>query len=981
MPAGSMMPPNLRGNCMFSTVQVNADEDYDLKEAVEVFGRKPSQKGFSVSYQIDYKELTFGRELGKGGFGIVYQGTWRQHAQVAIKQLLFDDISPEASEEFDTESRVMARLRSPHIVQFYGYCAIPRRCIVMEYMPNGSLYSVLRNTKQPLDWSIRIRIAIDIASGISFLHQEHILHRDIKSLNVLLDASYGAKLTDFGLSKVKSESRSQSMATRTNREAVGTIAWMAPELFGRKAIYTQKSDIYSFGITLWELASRKIPFADAGNPALIPSWVSQGEREDIPKDCPQKLASLITACWDASPDKRPDANAVITYLKSDKTNFAQFLPLLAEHRASSTPQNAPQVPAHSLNSVRSSLDSLQISPPLSSIQKLNPPEQKNPPEPTVLTQFQVAKSSAKPNSDDLKVFLRLVTEGEQDKAEAMLKKEPALALGRSDVTDLSKRVFYGITGFQYAVWALDFHMWKMIRKYLPDDAALDQARGFETGSWVKKHGIDARKLLNDLVKAYEVVNHEARKIEHGNRLASYPSTNEANAAWITQVGGAQLLLPVHVVNEYCHPTRSFAAHQERQYSYDFPRCNNFKDASYLPRNRTIDGQDWFAVGRIGKEFAVYRADHNCARPVNQVYEYSKDSRFARAQVVKDGALIVRALEYSFSTEYQCWCPDSQIIEKLAELRIKQREELIDELWFSQADRYFPKVDTNDLNRFLTLVAEGEQDKAEAMLKINPTLALVPGEITDLSKRTFTGITGFQYAVWALDWHMWTMIRKYLPDEAAVVQAQGFETGSWVGTENPVSENFSGSNYGGHGVNARRVLGNLISAYEWTINSCTSKEEQARREDPWVTGVGRMQQLLPAHVVQEYCNSTLKSPNLKNEAVLPRSRTVIISPHSKEQGDWFNDKLGTQFAYYSEQHSKVKMVAHHTSRYEGFQYSKQVERAVWVDKEFITELNSLRVAQYEELVMELASKAGMNVSPPINWSKIIKPSNKSKPRLS
>lgn len=841
---------------MLSTVKVNADDesDHDFKEVVEAFGRT-AEKGFPVSYQIDYKELTFGRELGKGGFGIVYQGTWRQHAQVAIKQLLFDDISPEASEEFDTESRVMARLHSPHIVQFYGYCTSPRRCIVMEHMPNGSLYSILRNAKQSLDWSIRIRIAIDIASGIAFLHQEHILHRDIKSLNVLLDASYGAKLTDFGLSKVKSESKSQSMATRTNREAVGTIAWMAPELFARKAIYTQKSDIYSFGITLWELASRKIPFADAGNPSLIPSWVSKGEREDIPKDCPQKLASLITACWEASPDKRPDANTVATYLKSDKTNFAQFLPLLAAHRSSEYQSNLHSMPAtaayqDNFNSELSSFSNLQVTPP---VLKPNIPEQKNPPGSAMLAQFkEVAKSSAKLNSDDLKAFLRLVTEGEQDKAEAMLKKSPALALGRSDVTDLSKRTFYGITGFQYAVWALDFHMWKMIRKYLPDAAALDQARGFETGSWVKKHGIDARELLNNLIKAYGIVTHKAHEIE-ANLLRYYspPYFSDVNKEWVTQVGGAQLLLPVHVVNEYCHPTRSFAEHREQRYSYDRP-CYNFKDASSLPRNRTINGQDWFAVGRIGKECAVYRFDHNCAKSIKEVLEIDK----GLFKAAESGALTVRSCfdDYYLTTSYSFSCPDSQIIEKLVAIRISQREELIDELWFSQADRYFPKVDTNDLNRFLTLVAEGEQDKAEAMLKINPTLALVPGEVTDLSKRTFTGITGFQYAVWALEWHMWTMIRKYLPDEAAVVQAQGFETGSWIKE---------------HGVNARHILDEPVYL-KGTVDSCKSTGGRGRREDP---------------------------------------------------------------------------------------------------------------AQYEDLVMELESKAGMSLSPPpINWSKIIKPSNKSKLKL-
>lgn len=313
-----------------SVIVYGERSDGDLKEVLESFNSKLPKRRSAISYEINYKDLQLGKELGRGSYGVVYQGTWRKHASVAIKQLLSDDISDEARREFEAESQIMARLRSPHIVQFYGYCVSPKYCIVMEHMSNGSLFDVLRDKKRPLDWTIRIRIATDIASGVAFLHQENIIHRDIKSLNVLLNESYGARLTDFGLSKVKTETKSKAMATKTSKEAVGTIAWMAPELFERRAVYTQKSDIYSLGITFWELAASKIPFADASNPALIPSWVSQGEREDIPKECPLKLASLIKACWEGSPDKRPDADAVVTYLKSSESDFGEFLPLFSE---------------------------------------------------------------------------------------------------------------------------------------------------------------------------------------------------------------------------------------------------------------------------------------------------------------------------------------------------------------------------------------------------------------------------------------------------------------------------------------------------------------------------------------------------------------------------------------------------------------------------------------------------------------------------
>jgi len=213
----------------------------------------------------------------------------------------------------------MAKLRSPFIVQFFGYCISPHKCLVMEYMPKGSLYAVL-HSNQVLNWTIRIKVAFEISAGLSFLHQEKILHRDIKSLNVLLNQEWGAKLSDFGLSKVKNESQS----TSTVKSSVGTVAWMAPELSFTDDGCTPASDIYSLGVTLWELAAREIPFKKVAKPALIPMRAQAGYRDDIPSDCPAKLNSLIQACWATEPSQRPDAEQVATFMKSEQTDFNTF---------------------------------------------------------------------------------------------------------------------------------------------------------------------------------------------------------------------------------------------------------------------------------------------------------------------------------------------------------------------------------------------------------------------------------------------------------------------------------------------------------------------------------------------------------------------------------------------------------------------------------------------------------------------------------
>ncbi len=292
------------------------------------FGMKPIH---ASNLLIDYTELHFERELGKGGFGTVYLAT-RRFNQVAVKKLN-NAMSAEASREFELEATMMARLRSPDIIQFYGYCISPHYCLVMEYMANGSLFQVLHGKTIDLSWPQKIRIATEMACGLAFLHREGILHRDIKSLNVLLDENLHAKLTDFGLSRIKYES--QSLATV--QQSAGTLAWMAPELFKRKAQYTKKSDVYSYGVTVWEMATHQIPFSDAVNPALIAAWVSEGKREEIPVECPTKLASLIEACWAPDPDTRPAAEEVVTFLRSEtEQTFGTFLSAYRRHVELST---------------------------------------------------------------------------------------------------------------------------------------------------------------------------------------------------------------------------------------------------------------------------------------------------------------------------------------------------------------------------------------------------------------------------------------------------------------------------------------------------------------------------------------------------------------------------------------------------------------------------------------------------------------------
>jgi len=206
---------------------------------------------------VEFKDLQFSvaEELGKGAGGVVYKVKWFA-TDVAVKQLRnIRDISPIAQAELIREANVMVQLRHPNIIQFFGITCDKGGVfsLVMEYMEKGSLYDILHNRKEELTApSLHIKLYKDMISGLAYLHSNKILHRDLKSLNVLVTKDMQAKLADFGLSTLKSEI--------TNEEFVGTPRWMAPEQIpsykGGPVCHSEKADIYSYGIILWELLSR-----------------------------------------------------------------------------------------------------------------------------------------------------------------------------------------------------------------------------------------------------------------------------------------------------------------------------------------------------------------------------------------------------------------------------------------------------------------------------------------------------------------------------------------------------------------------------------------------------------------------------------------------------------------------------------------------------------------------------------------------------
>lgn len=278
---------------------------------------KPTKERISASNSIPTADLTFGQELGKGGWGKVFKGVYRHKNKdhvVAIKQPLSK--VPLDNKDFQREVAVMSKLKSPHIVRFYGICR-EKVAIVMEFMSKGNLYDALRKnagfTKE-----ILYKFGLSIAKGMAYLHGNNIIHADLKTLNVLLDEDLNAKITDFGLSKVK-ESTAYSSATLVapDQELRGTIRWMAPELFEATGKTTKATDVFSYGVTVWEIWAKKVPFEKKLNNAQIPMAISRGDRESIPIGTPSSVERAISTCWRQRPEDRPTIDVVVERLENE----------------------------------------------------------------------------------------------------------------------------------------------------------------------------------------------------------------------------------------------------------------------------------------------------------------------------------------------------------------------------------------------------------------------------------------------------------------------------------------------------------------------------------------------------------------------------------------------------------------------------------------------------------------------------------------
>jgi GTPase SAR1 family protein len=310
--------------------------------------------------RIDNTELELmPTPLGKGSFGEIYKAHYRGEI-VAVKRLFCDPI--ELSRIYSTFRRevwIMSGLGHPNLVNLRGYCLDPSPSMVMEFVSGGDLYSFLHKEDKlhsdshsvpRLDAALVLKIALDVANGIRFLHSATppFIHRDLKSPNILLMDNpdpFGdivAKVADFGLtSRMVIPLRREGRSDR----AVVNPTWLAPEIM-REEAFSEKSDTYAFGIILWELYTREHPYANLLSNFLheVEDAVLSNQRPPIPRECPQEYANLMTACWADNPDERPSFTEIVDsiYIMIEKSGYGGRIRASATQKNNSSSSSAAQ---------------------------------------------------------------------------------------------------------------------------------------------------------------------------------------------------------------------------------------------------------------------------------------------------------------------------------------------------------------------------------------------------------------------------------------------------------------------------------------------------------------------------------------------------------------------------------------------------------------------------------------------------------------
>jgi len=257
---------------------------------------RAKQKPETGIWEIPSDEITEYHWLGSGAQGAVFFGRWK-NKDIAIKKV---------RHECDAEIKHLKHLDHPNIVKFKGVCTQSSPfCLIMEFCPYGQLYEALRNGKE-ITPTLLVNWARQIADGMAYLHLFKIIHRDLKSPNILVSNHETLKISDFGTWKQMSEKSAKMTFT-------GTVSWMAPEVI-RNDPCSEKVDIWSYGVLVWELLTGEVPYKGVDYSALIWGVGNNSLRLPVPTTCPEGFKLLLNLCWKSKANNRPSFRQVLMHI-------------------------------------------------------------------------------------------------------------------------------------------------------------------------------------------------------------------------------------------------------------------------------------------------------------------------------------------------------------------------------------------------------------------------------------------------------------------------------------------------------------------------------------------------------------------------------------------------------------------------------------------------------------------------------------------
>lgn len=827
-----------------------------------------SASSADVGYILKSNEITVGKKIGEGASGTVYEGYWGPANAVAIKQLPETTLTDDDIRTLNDEARIMAKLNNPSIVRFFGFTDESPYRIVMELMGGGSLYEALQRKPHP-DWSKRIGWAINIAEGIKYLHSRHIIHRDIKSPNVLLTGDQEhAKLADFGLAIMQRIKTITSTLTRSSekKDLVGTLRWMAPELLTLSPNYTKKTDIFAYGIVLWEIAACQLPYPRVKDETLIIGLVKSGERAEVDPKWPEVFSNLLKQCWAKEPEDRPEiTDEFIQKLLSEKkvVEAAQLAPWQRPTGHKSDPKDGQSF-------------------------RLEPGGQRD--YDVVLGRYNI---SPVPGYTVRRVDLIVnphLEKAFETAVELLQKRSDQVAFDPAWKTENNSEHLE--------------HRTKIDKQLREMTAPYADSRYPDVQFFPGFHG--SHKAASESICTTGFAN--LAKTDpgfFGKGLYSTPNAEYAVRVYMKKEGGVLFFTWTCIYSAFPVMMSDIPSliGKGNHHNYDahiipvVPKnSNNPNECNYLPAAKDQKPKYWEMVTFQGSHMLPYCIVHlgpepdprNSIMPLTPSSPEEKPK--AKATLTPDELknLFSKMSETSIESESKSKptpIPPDKLKALLGATKLKAllgatpknspqqstptnpsttQKPTKTPTFFSPAEAagagagaatstkttpttkhsYFTTEScTPD---FLRAVVHGDQETAEKMLFEKPDLAKAYGKVTDYSERTFEKITGFQYALWALDWRMWEMIAVFLTPDEISSQIKAHED---CRTQ---PRKHYGIRYGVH--HNFTPLFEKLDSFIRHFEQWKQEENNLNIKSAWISGVGRLQEQLPAHMAQELCRT-------------------------------------------------------------------------------------------------------------------------------